>query len=176
MHILHLAAACGILLAGCVQGQPPTTTSAFNFAPSYRPAGMTHSETVGLFSIHCQKQTTSGTGKRIGKDECILAQGTRLHYETLRIVADSRGVRVENPSSPDTRVCGYGPKNHGVDGISMNGKSTSEQIRLLSSGSTYFKEGQRLWPECRVYTAEFNLEGFPEAYRRFVAAYEAAGF
>lgn len=149
--------------------------TSFNYPPVYSPAGMTFSEVVGNFSITCARPTKHGTGEVIGRNECFLAQASRLNSAELRITADRRGYRVERPHSVDAFVCGYGPREHGVDGTSLLGLSYSRQIELLSSGATYFKSSQRLWPDCFVGTTTFDLAGFDVAYARFMKAAKAHG-
>ncbi|WP_108839295.1 hypothetical protein [Tateyamaria sp. Alg231-49] len=54
------------------------------------------------------------------------------------------------------------------DGVSLNGKSTRQQIAALKSGTMYAKDYQREWPYCTVYARNTNLEGFGPAYDRLV--------
>ncbi len=143
-------------------------------------------ERVGNWVITCDIPKKITTGEVVGGNQCTLKPSNSLTYiykehlaeielpyeNTLTVRASEGRIALLGPKDPanrsDSYVCGYGPKNHGVDGTSLNGKSHEEQIRILRKGREYGKDRQEEWPSCRIWIGRTPLQGFGPAYDRFL--------
>ena len=155
-------------LSGCVEpAQPPVTLPGETF----------YERTSAGWRISCSERFKTGVGSLMGHNECSMIQNNSAASAGLAITANSKGRSLSGPQPVDTQICETRPRAHGVDGVSVVGKSFSQQLQMLASGTSYFKERQSRWPYCVVTIAgEIPLRGFSEAYAIFDREARARGW